>query len=108
MKTSFFAVVAFAASFVYAGPVGSLESRGECRVTQYPNGAMCCLACGCPSPDNLSCRVCRMSFLPSVEDDCAMIMCTRDSTNSGCRNKQSRIASADPTSTLALSSELQA
>ncbi|KAK4206882.1 hypothetical protein QBC37DRAFT_434318 [Rhypophila decipiens] len=58
MKTSFFAVVAFAALFVYAGPLGSLESRGDCQVTQYPNGAMCCLACGCPSPDNMSCRVC--------------------------------------------------
>ncbi|KAM7213687.1 hypothetical protein V8F06_010945 [Rhypophila decipiens] len=106
MKTSFFAVIAFAASFVYAGPIGSLESRGDCQVTQYPNGAMCCLACGCPSPDNMSCRVCRMSSLPFVEHD-RVIMCARDSANSCCRNKQSRIASADPSSTLALSTKLR-
>ncbi|KAM7184475.1 hypothetical protein V8F20_012214 [Naviculisporaceae sp. PSN 640] len=58
MKTSVLALVAFAASFVLAGPVALQPRDSDCQVAQFPNGEMCCMGCGCYSLDNLSCRMC--------------------------------------------------
>lgn len=63
MKTSVLALVAFAASFVVAGPMDLKSRDDDCQVSQFPGGDMCCMACGCPSPDQMSCRVCRMYLL---------------------------------------------